>query len=70
MNQTPEELAEEAYETYCQAVGGVAHNGLPLPGWEEFSADPAKTKQSNGWLAVGDLIHAKLNPEPPLDSGV
>lgn len=40
------------YETYCEAVGGVAFNGDPLPKWEEFSRDASKTKQSDAWIAV------------------
>ena len=47
-----EEHAALLYHTYCVAVGGVAFNGDPLPSWEVFAADPAKTKQVAGWLAV------------------
>jgi len=47
-----EELAGKLYEAYCQAVGGKAFNGDPLPEWEEFRADPSKTKQSNAWVIV------------------
>lgn len=47
-------VAEELYTAYCAAVGGVAYNGDPLPSWEEFSADPSKEKQTNGWLAAAD----------------
>lgn len=42
-------LAEILYDTYCKAVGGVAFNGDPLPGWKEFRADPKKTKQADAW---------------------
>ena len=45
-------IAGALYETYCEAVGGVAFNGDPLPKWEEFSADESKKKQSDGWIAV------------------
>lgn len=47
-------VAEELYTAYCAAVGGVAFNGDPLPAWKEFAADPAKTKQSEAWLATAD----------------
>ncbi len=47
-------VAEELYRTYCAAVGGVAFNGDPLPEWAAFSADPAKKKQSDAWLAAAD----------------
>ena len=47
-----EEIAGQLYETYCQAVGGKAFNGDPLPTWKEFRADPAKQKQSEAWIQV------------------
>jgi len=40
------------YDEYCAAVGGVAFNGDPLPGSEEFFSDPAKVKQRDGWDAA------------------
>lgn len=45
-------LAGQLYATYCNAVGGVAHNGDKLPTWDEFSADSGKQKQVNGWMEV------------------
>lgn len=45
-------VANELYTAYCEAVGGAAFNGDPLPDWETFAADPAKEKQSSAWLAV------------------
>jgi len=56
-------LAKEAYDVYCEAVGGVAFNGDPLPTWSEFCADPKKQKQHLAWLRVGGLIHKKLNTQ-------
>ena len=53
-------VAKDLYETYCEAVGGVAFNGDPLPSWEEFSQDPNKTKQSNAWLVTADRAIALL----------
>ncbi len=47
-----EELAEDLYETYCAAVGGVAFNGDKLPSWGEFVADPTKQKQVEAWRRV------------------
>lgn len=47
-----EKIAGQLYETYCQAVGGKAFNGDPLPTWAEFRADPAKQKQGEAWIAV------------------
>lgn len=49
-----ETVAEALYTTYCEAVGGVAFNGDPLPGWQQFSTDPTKEKQANAWLAAAD----------------
>lgn len=44
--------AGELYAAYCAAVGGVAHDGKPLPDWATFSTDPGKAKQAAGWEAV------------------
>ena len=49
-----ETVAKVLYEEYCEAVGGVAFNGDPLPDWDTFYADPSKAKQSNAWLATAD----------------
>jgi hypothetical protein len=48
--------AKIAYDTYCHAVGGKAFNGDPLPSWEDFSADPKKQPQANGWLAAAEAV--------------
>lgn len=40
------------YDLYRGAVGGVAHDGTPLPTWEEFQSDPSKTKQAHAWQIV------------------
>lgn len=45
-------LAGVMYTAYCEAVGGVAYDGKPLPKWEEFSTDPTKKKQTLGWMAA------------------
>ena len=49
-----EALAADLYSAYCQAVGGVAFDGKPLPTAEEFFRDPTKQKQVTGWLQVAD----------------
>ena len=50
MNDEIRELITEVvYNDYCQAVGGIAFNGDPLPDWEEFQSDPNKVKQSSAW---------------------
>lgn len=59
------ELAGKLYTIYCEQVGGVAFNGDTLPTWEEFSMDPKKVKQVEGWLAVAmtaqqELQHTKI----------
>jgi hypothetical protein len=54
-------VAQELYETYCLAVGGLAFNGDPLPNWADFSSDPNKQKQSNAWLAAADRALSLLN---------
>lgn len=50
------ELAGNVYNRYCEAVGGFAFNGDPLPSWETFSNDPSKQKQSNAWIAIAEFI--------------
>jgi len=47
-----ENQAALLYAVYCEAVGGLAFNGDPLPDWETFKADENKAKQVNGWRAV------------------
>ena len=53
-------FAGELYTTYCEAVGGKAFNGDPLPSWEQFQTDPTKEKQVKAWLAVAADAHSKL----------
>jgi len=47
-------LAGHMYSAYCNAVGGKAFNGDPLPDWATFSSDPTKAKQSDGWIAAAN----------------
>lgn len=47
-----EYIASKLYETYCEAVGGKAHDGDPLPKWPEFRMDQTKKKQSDAWILV------------------
>lgn len=53
-------MADQLYTLYCASVGGVAHNGDPLPTWDEFSGDPKKEKQVFGWLRVGQSAVARV----------
>lgn len=50
-----EDIAEKLYETYCEAVGGLAFNGDKLPSWPEFAADPNKQKQADAWRAAARM---------------
>lgn len=56
--QAPDEMpnlephADLLYSVYCEAVGGVAFNGDPLPSWADFAADPNKQKQADAWRSV------------------
>ncbi len=49
-----EYIAGELYKTYCEAVGGKAFNGDPLPDWKTFSNDPTKKKQSDAWISAAE----------------
>jgi transcriptional regulator of met regulon len=49
-----EQLANKIYDDYCEAVGGKAFNGDPLPKSQEFFSDPNKTKQSNAWIVAAE----------------
>jgi len=55
-------LAGVMYTAYCAAVGGVAYDGKPLPSWQEFSVDPVKKKQSDGWVAVAKAMIEPIAP--------
>lgn len=55
-----ETLAGQLYEAYCEAVGGKAFNGDPLPKWEQFRADPSKKKQSDAWVKVAETASEAL----------
>jgi len=57
-------ITERAYTAYCEAVGGKAFNGDPLPSWKEFAADPAKQLQANAWVQA--LAAATDQPAVPL----
>lgn len=55
-----EKLAAKLYEAYCEAVGGKAFNGDPLPSWREFRDDETKRLQSDAWVVVAEVV-AKAN---------
>jgi len=42
------------YTEYCNAVGGKAHDGSPLPTWSEFRNDATKQKQVQAWIAAAE----------------
>lgn len=50
--QDVDQLASKLYTKYCEAVGGKAFNGDPLPDWDTFRADLTKIKQSSAWIEV------------------
>lgn len=52
-------IAKRLYETYCEAAGGKAFNGDPLPGWDEFASDPKKDKQANAWREAAKAAYPK-----------
>jgi hypothetical protein len=72
---TTDQIAEKLYETYCESVGGKAFNGDPLPNWLQFSMDPAKEVQANGWRSVALKARELFTPEaeepkPALSVGI
>lgn len=64
---TVEDIADQMYTAYCEAVGGKAWNGDTLPTWDEFSADSLKAKQIQGWLAAASVHPALLRVEKTAD---
>lgn len=58
-NQTTIDLiAARIYDTYCEAVGGKAFNGDPLPHSSEFFNDLTKEKQANGYRKAAKAMIA------------
>lgn len=60
MEQFAENTAKKLWESYCDHVHGTAIDNAVLPDWETFRKDPAKKRQSDGWVAmartlIGDL---------------
>ena len=60
MEQFAENTAKKLWESYCDRVQGTAVDNAVLPDWETFRKDPAKKRQSDGWVAmartlIGDL---------------
>jgi hypothetical protein len=49
-----EKFAGRLYERYCQAVGGKAYDGKPLPSWKEFRGDEVKRTQIDAWIEVAE----------------
>lgn len=57
MSETSETVARYLYDIYCEAVGGKAWDGRPLPSSSEFFTDASKAKQADAWREVAK--HAK-----------
>lgn len=53
-------LAKKIYDKYCEAVGGKAFNGDPLPKSGEFFSDPTKQKQADAWREACKDIYELL----------
>lgn len=65
-----EDAGREGYTEYCEAVGGKAWNGDPLPTWEEFKADPAKQKQVAAWNRAASATPIRFQAGPIKEAGV
>lgn len=59
------DLAHTLYDHYCQAVGGKAFNGDPLPKAAEFFADESKEKQANAWRETAKKAFDEINKVKP-----
>ena len=53
-------LAGQLYTAYCEAVGGKAFNGLPLPAWPDFVIDKNKSVQVEAWRVVARTARSSL----------
>lgn len=53
-------LAKKMYDAYCEAVGGKAFNGDPLPTSQEFFSDPNKQKQAEDWQKAAEVAEAHI----------
>lgn len=45
-------LGRTAFETYVQAMGGVAFDGKPIPSWDELDGDADRTRGAWSSAAV------------------
>lgn len=66
MNTPPNEadiesLTAKLYAVYCDAVGGKAFNGDPLPNWTDFATDIKKIKQAEAWRKVALYVLTNEN---------
>ena len=57
---TATDLAKLMYDGYCEAVGGKAFNGDPLPKSNEFFEDETKQKQANAWIKAACIAFDNL----------
>lgn len=58
--QFVENTAKHMWETYCAHVGGTAIDDHKLPDWETFRNDPAKKRQSDGWIAMARALVGEM----------
>lgn len=63
------ELAQIAWDSYSQAVGGKAFNGDSLPTWEEMVADPEKQKLVEAWRACACAMRRTFENWNPVEQG-
>lgn len=57
---TGTDLAMKMYDGYCEAVGGKAFNGDPIPSSEEFFNDETKAKQAGAWIRAACIAFDEL----------
>lgn len=55
MSETPETLAEVAYDAYCTAVGGKAFNGDSLP---PFTGTPERIQRA--WIVAVTAVVERI----------
>lgn len=69
-----EQFACKLYDVYCEAVGGKAWDGRPLPTSEEFFYDATKAKQADAWRAVAEFAltgsYGGYKPDKPSEPSV
>jgi hypothetical protein len=54
MNQLFDQLGRIAFEAYREHVGAVAHDGNPIPEWDQLDGDRAATHEA--WQQAGYAV--------------